>query len=378
MSTIYLDHAATTPLAPEVISKMTHVMNNIYGNPSSIHRFGQDAKLEVDMAREEICSFLNAKPLEICFTSGGTESDNHAIIGACFANDGNHIITAPTEHKAVLNAINYLVENHGYSVSFLSISEDGTIDLNELKFLIKKETVLVSLMYVNNEIGLIHPVEEIGEICKAHNILFHTDAVQAFGKINIDLKNSAIDLLSASSHKIYGPKGAGFTYIRKGTLIDKTVHGGAQEFDMRSGTENVISISGFGEAVKRCKKILDSDFKKISELQAYFIQHIQSEITDIHINGSLENRIYNNVNISFSGCNGEAILHQLNTKGIAVSSGSACTSGSIESSHVIEALNLGSSLTNSAIRFGLGRSTTRDELDTVISSLKNIIQLFRK
>ena len=374
MKYTYLDYAASTPIAQEVIDKMTQVMSNTYGNPSSIHQLGQDAKLEIELARDEVSSLLNAKPLEICFTSGGTESDNHAILGACFANEGKHIISSPIEHKAILNTLTYLEEKHGYNVSYLSIDSDGNIDLEELKSLIQEDTVLVSLMYVNNEIGIVNPIEKIGKICKERNVLFHTDAVQAVGKIDIDLSQTHVDLLSASGHKIYGPKGVGFTYIRKGTKVEKVIHGGAQEFDMRSGTENVVSIAGLGEAIKLCKQNMMKDKQHITELQSYLKSELIQNFDSIKFNGDVENKIYSIINVSFAGISGEAILHRLNSKGIAVSSGSACTSGSIEPSHVILELKNGKEYENSSIRISLGRTTTKDDIDYLIGSFSKIVK----
>ena len=377
MKRIYMDYSATTPVAPEVVDRITYIYSNVYGNPSSIHQTGQDAKLAVDMAREEIAQFISAKPLEICFTSGGTESDNHAILGACFANAGTHIISAKTEHKAVLNTLEYLEEKHGYTITYLPVDTAGNISLSDLKSAIRPETVLVTLMYVNNEIGTIHPVQEIGRICKENGVLFHTDAVQAFGKIAIDMTTLHVDLLSASAHKIYGPKGIGFTYIRKGTLVDKFVIGGVQEFDMRGGTENVAAIAGFGKAVELCKKNIELDHSHIKELQSYFLNLLKKEITDIHINGSETQRIYSNMNVSFAGCDGETLLHHLNAKQIDVSSGSACTSGSIEPSHVIQALNIDPKYVESAIRFGFGRHTTKEEIENVVLCLKQCVDKIR-
>jgi cysteine desulfurase len=379
MKNLYLDHLATTPVDPEVIKEMTDVLKKNFGNPSSIHKFGQNSRLIIEKSREVFAKFLNAKPLEIVFTSGGTEADNLAIIGAARANTdkGKHIITSKIEHSAVLDAARYLEEKESFKISFVKIKENGLPDITHLKKLIREDTILISLMYVNNEIGTISQIEEIANLCHQKNILFHTDAVQAFGKIEIDLQKIPIDLLSASAHKIYGPKGIGFLYIRKGVKVDKRSIGGYQEYDMRGGTENIAGISGFAKATELAFKHLEQDKTKISYLQNYFIDRVLNEISGAKLNGDRKNRIFHNISFSFENIEAAAVLHYFDRQGIAISAGSACSSGSLNPSRVITVIEKDKNLHHSAIRIGLGRSTTKEDLDYVLDELKKIIEKLR-
>ncbi|WHX99424.1 cysteine desulfurase family protein [Neobacillus sp. DY30] len=364
MEKIYLDHAATTPMHPRVIEKMMEVMNNNFGNPSSIHSFGREARHYVDLARETLARSIGAKENEIIFTSGGTEADNMALFGAAERNQhkGKHIITTQIEHHAVLHACQRL-EKLGFEVTYLPVDETGVISLDDLRTALRKDTILVSIMYGNNEIGTIQPIKEIGEFLKTHQAVFHTDAVQAYGIEEINVEELNVDLLSVSAHKISGPKGSGFLYVRDKVKLVPHSYGGEQERKRRAGTENVAAIVGFQEAVKIAseerlvKREMYQGFKNI------FIGHLTEKNVEFSINGLLEHSMPHVLNLSFPGTNVEAMLVNLDLAGIAVSSGSACTAGSIEPSHVLVAMfgKESERLVNS-IRFSFGFNTTEDQI----------------
>lgn len=337
----YFDHAATTYVKEEVVKEMLPFLGIEYGNPSSIYSIGRKAKKAIDEARRKVAKVLNAKPKEIYFTGCGSESDNLAIKGIAHAlkEKGNHIITSKIEHHAVLNTCKTL-EKQGFSVTYLNVDKDGLINLQELEAAIRKETILISIMFANNEIGTIEPIEEVGRIAKKHNIYFHTDAVQAIGNLKIDVQKMNIDALSMSAHKFYGPKGVGALYIREGIEFDKQQEGGHQEHDKRAGTENVAGIVGLGKAIELAYQNIDEYNKKLLTLREYYIKQVEENIDNIKINGHRTNRLPGNANISFMNLNGEEILFDLDEKGICASAGSACNSGSGEPSHVLTAIGL--------------------------------------
>ena len=380
MSEIYLDYAATTPIHPEVMTVLNESYHRFYANPSSVHRLGRDAKLAIDSARETICDFINAKPLEIFFTAGGTESDNMAIAGFLNANHekGKHVITSEMEHPAVLNTLIHFRDKYGFELSYVDINSDGSLNLDQFKSLIRPDTILTSLMFVNNEIGVINPVFEIGTICREHNITFHTDAVQAFGKIDIDLNKLPIDILSTSSHKLYGPKGAGFIFIRKGVNVDRINYGGSQEFDKRSGTENVHAIVAFGKAIEIRRDTMQAEYTRLNKLRSLFIDLVTTSISDIQLNGRTEAQMPHIISISFSGCDGEAMLLNLDSQGICVSAGSACASGSRKASKVIQSIPMAEKYRTAPIRFSMGKDTTETEIRETVTTLTSVINKLRK
>ncbi|QSX06431.1 cysteine desulfurase NifS [Sedimentibacter sp. zth1] len=376
---IYLDNAATTIVKKEVVDEMIKYLGEYYGNPSSgIYEIGRISKDAITNARQIISSFINADENELYFTSGGTESDNWAIKGVAFANQekGKHIITTKIEHHAVLHTCEYL-KKFGFDITYLNVDKYGMVDLEELKNSIRPDTILISVMFANNEIGTIQPIEEIGKIAKEHKILFHTDAVQALGGVRIDVKKLNIDLMSMSSHKVHGPKGIGAMYLRKGVKIDNFMHGGAQERKRRAGTESVQNIVGFGKAVE----LLNKDFEKSNEhiiaLRDRLINGIQSNIEDVVLNGHLTKRLSNNVNFSYKYIEGESILLWLDMDGISASSGSACTSGSLDPSHVLLATGLDHGTSHGSIRFTIGDDTTEEDIDYVIQKMIEIVQKLR-
>lgn len=379
MKLIYLDHNATTPVDPEVIKAMLPYYQTIFGNASSSHQFGQKARKNIDQLREIIAKFINANPEEIVFTSGGTESDNFAIIGICFANEkkGNHIITSQIEHPAVLNTCKYL-EKKGFKVTYLPVDKYGIIDLDQLKNSITKETILITIMHANNEIGTILPIAEIGKIAKEKEIYFHTDAVQTIGKIPINVEELNVDLLSLSAHKIYGPKGVGALYIRKGTKIQPLIYGGHHEKNRRAGTENVPGIVGLAKAIEIQKMEMENEINQISKLRDKLYQGIIEKIDCVYLNGHPEKRLANTLNLSFEFVEGESIILNLDLKGVAVSSGSACTSDTLESSHVLKAMNVNPMLTQGAVRFSLGKDNTEEDINYVINILPEIISKLRQ
>lgn len=375
---VYLDNAATTKTAPEVVDAMLPYFTENYGNPSSVYSFASKNKEVITKQREIIADVLGAASNEIYFTAGGSEADNWALkaTAEAYKDKGNHIITTKIEHHAVLHTVEYL-EKQGFEVTYLDVDENGIVKLEELKKAIRPTTILISVMFANNEIGTIQPIKEIGKIAKEYGILFHTDAVQAFGQIPINVDECNIDMLSASGHKLNGPKGIGFLYIRKGVKIRSFVHGGAQERKRRAGTENVPGIVGFGTAVKRAADTMKERTDKEIELRDYMIDRISSEIPYARLNGDAKKRLPNNVNFSFRFIEGESLLIMLDMKGICASSGSACTSGSLDPSHVLLAIGLPHEIAHGSVRMTLSEETTKDDIDYVVDSLKEIVSKLR-
>lgn len=375
---IYLDNAATTKTAPEVVEAMLPYFTTYYGNPSSIYSLGSDGKSAIVAARETIADFIGAKTNEIYFTGSGTEADNWAIKEAAkaYANKGKHIITSKIEHHAVLHTCEML-EKEGYEITYISVNEDGLVNLEELEKSIRPDTILISIMFANNEIGTIEPIKEIGEIAKRHNVLFHVDAVQAFGQLPIHVEEMGIHLLSASAHKLNGPKGIGFLYIKTGLKLRSFIHGGGQERARRAGTENVPAIVGFKVAVERAKKLMDEKTKKEIELRDYLIEKILTEVPYTKLNGSKEKRLPNNANISFEFIEGESLLIMLDMKGICASSGSACTSGSLDPSHVLLAIGLPHEKAHGSLRLTVCEENTIEEMDFVVDQIKQIVTRLR-
>ncbi len=375
---IYLDNAATTRTAPEVVEAMLPYFTETYGNPSSVYGFSQKSREAITDARETIAKALGARTEEIYFTAGGSESDNWAIKAAAeaYRSRGNHIITSKIEHHAVLHTGEWL-EKQGFEVTYLDVDENGTVKLEELKKAIRPTTILISIMFANNEIGTIQPVREIGKIAKEHGILFHTDAVQAFGQLPIRVDELNIDMLSSSAHKLNGPKGIGFLYIRKGVKIRSFIHGGAQERKRRAGTENVPGIVGYGAAVERAMRTMEDRTAKEKELRDYLIGRVLKEIPYTRLNGHRTNRLPNNANFSFQFVEGESLLIMLDMDGICGSSGSACTSGSLDPSHVLLAIGLPHEIAHGSLRLTLSEETTKEELDYVVESIRKIVEKLR-
>ena len=375
---IYLDNAATTKTAPEVVEAMLPYFTEHFGNPSSVYGFAAANKEVITRQREIIADSLGAKSNEIYFTAGGSESDNWALIATAeaYASKGKHLITSKIEHHAILHTCEYL-EKKGFEVTYLDVDENGIVDLEQLKSAIREDTILISIMYANNEIGTIQPIREIGAIAHEHGILFHTDAVQAFGQVPINVDEDQIDMLSASGHKLNGPKGIGFLYIRKGVKIRSFIHGGAQERRRRAGTENVPGIVGFGKAVERAVSTMEVRTKKERELRDYLIERIEKEIPYCRLNGDRTKRLPNNVNFSFRFIEGESLLIMLDMKGICASSGSACTSGSLDPSHVLLAIGLPHEIAHGSLRMTLSEETTKEDLDYVVENLKEIVSNLR-
>ena len=375
---IYLDNAATTKTAQEVVDAMLPYFTESYGNPSSIYELGQRSKEAITKAREEVARVIGAKTEEIYFTGGGSEADNWAIKAAyeAYKSKGNHIITSKIEHHAVLHTCQYL-EKQGARVTYLDVDENGLVDLDQLQKAITPETILITIMFANNEIGTIEPVKEIGMIAKEHGILFHTDAVQAFGQVPIDVDELNIDMLSSSAHKINGPKGIGCLYIRKGVKIRSFIHGGAQERKRRAGTENVPGIVGYGVAARMAAESMIERTKKEKELRDYFIRRVLEEVPYTRLNGDPVKRLPNNANFSFQFIEGESLLIMLDMKGIAGSSGSACTSGSLDPSHVLLAIGLPHEIAHGSLRLTLGADTTKEDLDYTLDQIKEIVAKLR-
>ena len=378
MKNVYFDNAATTKLDSDVLNDMMPYLTDNYGNASSIYKLGKASRKAVEEAREKVANIVNCKPKEIYFTAGGSESDNTAIKGIARANKnkGNHIITSKIEHPAVLDSCHDL-EKEGFEVSYISVDENGTIDLEELKKEIKPTTILISVMTANNEIGTIQPIKEIGEIAHEYNIYFHTDAVQAIGNIKIDVNEMNIDSLSLSGHKFYGPKGIGALYVKNGVSFNKYISGGHQERNKRAGTENVAGIVGLACAMERAYKELDEHNKKISELRDYYESSIFEKIPYVKVNGNVKNRLPGNSNISFRYIEGEGLLLNLDLKGICASSGSACTSGSLDPSHVLLAIGLPHEIAHGSLRISIGKYNTKEEIDYLIDSLVEIVNKLR-
>ena len=375
---IYLDNAATTKTAQEVVDAMLPYFTESYGNPSSIYELGQRSKEAITKAREEVARVIGAKTEVIYFTGGGSEADNWAIKAAyeAYKSKGNHIITSKIEHHAVLHTCQYL-EKQGARVTYLDVDENGLVDLDQLQKAITPETILITIMFANNEIGTIEPVKEIGMIAKEHGILFHTDAVQAFGQVPIDVDELNIDMLSSSAHKINGPKGIGCLYIRKGVKIRSFIHGGAQERKRRAGTENVPGIVGYGVAARMAAESMIERTKKEKELRDYFIRRVLEEVPYTRLNGDPVKRLPNNANFSFQFIEGESLLIMLDMKGIAGSSGSACTSGSLDPSHVLLAIGLPHEIAHGSLRLTLGADTTKEDLDYTLDQIKEIVAKLR-
>jgi len=375
---IYLDNAATTQVYPEVLEAMIPYFTEHYGNPSSIYSFAGESKRAVDAARNTMAEFLNASTEEIYFTGGGSESDNWALkaTAEAYANKGKHIITSKIEHHAILHTCEWL-EKHGFEVTYLNVDENGLVDLEELKAAIRPDTILISVMFANNEIGTIEPIAEIGKIAKEHGVLFHTDAVQAFGHVPIDVQAMNIDMLSASGHKVNGPKGIGLMYIRKGIKIGSFIHGGAQERHRRAGTHNVPGIVGFAKAVELASRDMDKRMKYETELRDYYISRVEKEIPYAKLNGDRVKRLPNNTNFCFRFIEGESMLILLDQKGICASSGSACTSGSLDPSHVLLAIGLPHEIAHGSLRATLSEKTTKEDIDFTVDELKKIIERLR-
>lgn len=375
---IYLDNAATTKTAPEVVEAMLPYFTEKFGNPSSVYSFAAGNKEVISGQRDIIAGVLGAKSNEIYFTAGGSEADNWALKAAAeaYGDKGNHIITTKIEHHAILHTAEYL-EKRGFEVTYLDVDEDGKVKLDDLKKAIRPTTILISVMFANNEIGTIQPIREIGEIAHEKGILFHTDAVQAFGQVPIHVDEYHIDMLSASGHKLNGPKGIGFLYIRKGVKIRSFVHGGAQERKRRAGTENVPGIVGLGAAVKRATATMAERAEKESKLRDYLIERVMEEIPYCRLNGHRTDRLPNNGNFSFQFVEGESLLIMLDGKGICASSGSACTSGSLDPSHVLLAIGLPHEIAHGSLRLTLSEETTKEDMDYVVDSLKEIVGKLR-
>ena len=375
---IYLDNAATTKTAPEVVDAMLPYFSEYYGNASTIYSLGAESKKAMDHARQTIADSLGAKPEEIYFTAGGSESDNWALkaTAEAYTSKGKHIITTKIEHHAILHTCEYL-EKRGFEITYLNVDRDGLISLDELKAAIRPDTILISVMFANNEIGTIEPIAEIGEIAKEHGVLFHTDAVQAYAQVPINVDEMHIDMLSASGHKLNGPKGIGFLYIRKGVKIRSFVHGGAQERSRRAGTENIPGIVGLGAAVERAMRIMDTKTRKEIELRDYLIERLENEIPHCWLNGHRTKRLPNNINFSFLFIEGESMLIMLDMKGICASSGSACTSGSLDPSHVLLAIGLKHEEAHGSLRLTLSEESTKEEMDIVAEEVKKIVQRLR-
>lgn len=375
---IYLDNAATTQVDPKVLEAMLPFFTEYYGNPSAVYSFAETAKKAVEDAREKLAELIHAKKDEIYFTGGGSESDNWALkaTAEAYGNKGKHIITSKIEHHAILHTCEWL-EKHGFEVTYLDVDEKGLVSPDELEKAIRPDTILISIMAANNEIGTIEPLAEIGEIAHKHGILFHTDAVQAFGHIPLDVDAMHIDMLSASGHKINGPKGIGIMYIRKGVKIRSFIHGGAQERQRRAGTHNVPGIVGFGKAAELALANMDERIKYETELRDYLIKRVSSEIPYTRVNGDLEKRLPNNANFCFRFIEGESMLILLDQNGICGSSGSACTSGSLDPSHVLLAIGLPHEIAHGSLRLSLSEKTTREDIDFTIDELKKIIERLR-
>lgn len=376
---VYLDNAATTMVRPEVVETMNKYYTELYGNPSSIYEFGQKAKKALGSARETVAGIINADTDEIYFTGSGSEADNWAIKGVAekYSSKGKHIITSKIEHHAILHSCEYL-EKNGFEVTYLEVDEYGMISLDDLKAAIKEETILITIMFANNEIGTIEPVKEIGAIAKENNIFFHTDAVQAFGHIPIDVDEMNIDMLSASAHKINGPKGVGMLYIKKGIRLENLIHGGAQERKMRAGTENVPGIMGFAKAVEIAGNTMDESIKKMTVLRDRFMKLIPERIDNTKLNGHPVKRLPGNVNFSFEFIEGESLLLYLDMDGISGSSGSACTSGALDPSHVLMGIGLAHEIAHGSLRLSLSDFNTEEEVDYTVEKLVNVIDRLRQ
>ena len=379
MREVYLDYSATTPVKEDVFKEMVPFFCERYGNASSLYTPGLDAKRAIDNAREQLAALINANPQEVFFTGCGSESDNWVLLQVADAlkDKGNHIITTATEHHAILHTCEYL-EKHGFEVTYLGVDEQGRLNPEDFEKAITEKTILASIMMVNNEIGTVHPIKELAAIAKNRGVLFHTDAVQALGNVPIDVKDMNVDFLSMSAHKIYGPKGVGALYIRKGVRIPNLLHGGAQEMGKRAGTENVPGIVGFGKAAELARVNFDQHVKHLTELRDYLAKRITEEIPDVFINGTMEERHPGNLNITFKYIEGESILLKLDMHHICVSTGSACSSKSLKPSHVLAALGVSDELIHGTVRFSIGDFTTREDIDYVMDALKQEVEWLRE
>lgn len=375
----YFDHSATTPVNPAVLKEMMPYFSLEYGNPSSMYTLGRNAKKAKEEARQKVARAINCNPNEIYFTACGSESDNLAIKGIAYANryKGNHIITSRIEHPAVLNTCKTL-EKEGFLVTYLNVDERGFINLEELRNSITNSTILITIMFANNEIGTIEPISQIGEIARMYNVIFHTDAVQAVGNIKIDVREMNIDSLSMSAHKFYGPKGVGALYVKSNVNFKKIQDGGHQEKDKRAGTENVAGIVGLGRAIELANNNLFSYNRKLSFLRDYCITQIKNKIPDVKINGDMVKRLPGNVNISFNGIDGQDLLLKLDEKGICASSGSACSSGSKSASHVLTAIGLTENLSRSTLRITFGNENTKEDVDYLIEFLVESVKTLKR
>ena len=375
---IYMDHAATTATRPEVVEAMLPYFTESYGNPSSIYDLGSKNKEAIAKARQTIADSLGTDSQNIYFTAGGSESDNWALVATAeaYGKNGGHIITSKIEHHAILHTCDYL-KTRGYDITYVVVDENGIVNPADVEAAIRPDTVLISIMFANNEIGSIQPIKEIGAIAKAHGILFHTDAVQAYAQIPINVDEMNIDMLSASGHKLNGPKGIGFLYIRKGVKIKSFIHGGAQERKRRAGTENVPGIVGLGKAVEIAVATMDERIKTETELRDYMISRISAEIPYARLNGDKVRRLPNNVNFSFQFVEGESMLIMLDMAGVCASSGSACTSGSLDPSHVLLAIGLPHEIAHGSLRLTLGYETTKEDVDYVVDEIKKIVERLR-
>jgi len=375
---IYLDNAATTKTSPEVVEAMMPFFTENYGNPSSVYQLASTSKKGIEDAREQIAKVIGAKTNEIYFTGGGSEANNWAIKATsdAYQDKGKHIITSKIEHHAVLHTCEYL-EKQGFEVTYLNVDEAGIVKMDELKAAIRPDTILISIMYANNEIGTIQPIKEIGEIAKEHKILFHTDAVQVFAQLLINVDDCHIDLLTGSGHKFNGPKGIGFLYIRQGVKIRSFIHGGAQERKRRAGTENVPGIVGIGKAAEIAVATMEERGVRKRELRDYLISRLKQEVPYCQLNGDPGRRLPNNVNMSFRFIEGESLLIMLDMKGICASSGSACTSGALDPSHVLLAMGLSHEVAHGSLRLTLGEDTTKEDLDYTVTMIQEIVQKLR-
>jgi cysteine desulfurase len=378
MKRVYLDHSATTPVHPEVLEAMLPYYGNTFGNPSSIHSFGQETKKVVDEAREKVALLIDADLSEIVFTGCGTEADNLALRGVAYANEakGKHIITSSIEHHAIVNTCKYL-EKKGFRITYLPVDKYGLVDPDEVKEAIKNDTILISIMYANNEVGTIEPISEIGAIAKDRGIYFHTDAVQAAGKIPVNVQDLKVDLLSMSAHKLYGPKGIGALYIRKGVRIVPLFYGGHQEDARRAGTENVPGIVGFGKTCEIALRDLQYQMDYLKALRDRLQAGIMEKLDYIHINGHPTQRLPNILNISFEFVEGESVVLNLDMEGIAASTGSACTSGSLTSSHILMSMGISHVIAQGSLRFSLGRENTKEEIDFTIKEVVEVVERLR-
>ncbi|MDN5327187.1 MAG: cysteine desulfurase [Moorella sp. (in: firmicutes)] len=379
MRRVYLDHSATTPVRPEVLEAMLPFLKDeAFGNPSTVYSYGREAKKALEEAREKVANLIGARPEEIFFTSGGTEADNLALIGTAAANEkkGRHIITSSIEHHAVLHTAQYLLR-HGFKVTFLPVTPEGLVRVEDVEKAITDETILISVMHVNNEVGTIQPIKEIGKLARERGIVFHTDAVQSVGKLPVNVDDLGVDLLSASGHKIYGPKGIGCLYIRKGTKINPILYGGAQERKRRPGTENMPGIVGFGRAAELAGQELESEMERLQALRDKLIDGILTRIEDVQLNGDPRQRVATNANFSFRYVEGESMLLSLDMKGICASSGSACTSGSLDPSHVLLAMGIPHEVAHGSVRMTLGRDNTEEDIDYVLEVMPEIVARLR-